>query len=280
MLTHHKATTQTRRHQVRVKHVDLTTDTPEKSLLKKLNPRLARSGRGKITVRGRGTRADRMYRLIDFRRLDRDLPGTVKTVEYDPYRSCYISLVFYPNGKKSYILNPNGVKVGDQVLSAETTPVLVGNAMRLANIPSGTAVHNIIIDENRDGGLVRSAGTSAVVMGQKENYTQIKLPSGEVRLVLSKNYATIGQLSNLDNMNQKFGKAGTLRHKGFRPIVRGVAQHPRSHPHGGGQGKAGRHGTGGPAVDPWGNKRFAKTRNNKRTQKFILRGRNSKKALV
>jgi len=279
MLKSFKPTTHSNRHKVRVIHSGLSKVLPEESLLKKLNYKAARNNFGHITVRGRGGRTKRQYRMIDFTRDVLEIEGTVRTIEYDPNRTCYIALVSYSNGAKRYILAPEGLKVGDSVIASKSSVLpRLGNAMPLKDIPPSTEVHNIMVSKNSSSGLVRSAGSFAIVMGLSGEYVQIKLPSGEIRLVNGENLATVGKLSNPDNKNQAFGKTGTLRHMGFRPIVRGVAQHPRSHPHGGGQGKAGRHGTGGNPVDPWGNKRFKKTRNNKITQRFIISSRKGVKS--
>lgn len=278
MLKKFKPTTHSTRHKIRVVHNTISKVAPEKSLLKKLKYQASRNNEGHITVRGRGGREKRDYRVIDFVREFKNIEGTVKTIEYDPNRTSYIALVFYPNGAKRYVLATSEMKVGDVIMAGEKVELKNGNALPLSAIPAGQEVHNIMMSPSTDNGMVRSAGSSATVMGANGEYVQVKLPSGEIRLILGVCYATIGKLSNTDNMNQTFGKTGTLRHMGFRPIVRGVAQHPRSHPHGGGQGKAGRHGTGGPAVDPWGNKRFKKTRNNKRTQKLIILSRTGVKS--
>lgn len=279
MLKSFKPTTHSNRHRVRVIHTGITKIAPEESLLKTLNYNAARNQFGHITMRGRGGRVKRQYRMIDFTRDILDLEGLVQTIEYDPNRTSYIALVFYPNGAKRYILAPQDLKVGDKVVSSKTNfSISIGNAMPLKNIPASVEVHNILMGKNSSFGLARAAGSFATVMGISGEFVQVKLPSGEIRLINGENFATIGKLSNPDNKNQSFGKTGTLRHLGFRPIVRGVAQHPRSHPHGGGQGKAGRHGTGGNPVDPWGNKRFKKTRNNKITQKFIILSRKGVKS--
>jgi large subunit ribosomal protein L2 len=279
MLKKFKPTTHSNRHKVRVIHTEVSKVEPEKSLTRSLKYKAARNQFGHITVRGRGGRAKRQYREIDFKREMLDVEGSIKTIEFDPNRSCYISLVVYPNGAKKYILTPEGLKIGDKVVSSKkNVNVKPGNSMPLKNIPPAVEIHNVITSPNSDRGYVRSAGSFATVMGKNGEYVQLKLPSGEIRLINGENFATVGKLSNPDNKNQRFGKTGTLRHMGFRPIVRGVAQHPRSHPHGGGQGKAGRHGTGGNPVDQWGNKRFAKTRNNKITQRFIVTSRTGVKS--
>lgn len=279
MLKKFKPTTHSNRHKVRVIHTDVTTDKPEKSLLSPLKNKAARNSFGHITVRGRGGRVKRQYRQIDFLRDMFDVEGVVKTIEYDPNRTSLIALVFYPNGAKRYIIAPEGLKVGDTVISSRKVfSVKTGNAMPLNKVPAAVEVHNILMGRNSTSGMVRSAGGFATVMGQSGEFVQLKLPSGEIRLINGENLATIGKISNPENKNQSYGKSGTLRHMGFRPIVRGVAVSPLSHPHGGGQGKSGRSGTGGNPVDPWGNKRFKKTRNNKRTQKFIVLSRKGVKS--
>ncbi|MEI6887302.1 MAG: 50S ribosomal protein L2 [bacterium] len=270
----YKATTHSLRHTIRVDRSELSDVLPEKTLLMKLVDNASRNAHGRITMRGRQGHEKRNYRIIDFAREKRDIEGTVKTIEYDPYRTAFIALIQYKDGDKRYIIAPKDLKIGDNIMSGENAEPKLGNAMPLNKIPLGIAVHNIQLDPNKGSTFVRSAGSSAQVMGLHGEYVQVKLPSTEIRLVLGVNYATIGEISNGDNINQQIGKAGRMRHMGRRPIVRGVAQDPAGHPHGGGQGKAGRHGTGGPPVDKWGNKVGKKTRNNKVTQRFIIQKRN------
>ncbi len=271
MINNFKPTTASRRHMIGVQHKSLTKDVEApRSLIKSKRYDAARNNAGRVTVRGRGGRVKRQVRVIDYKRDYTNKPGKVMAIHYDPNRTSYIALISYESGKKDYIIAPHGLAVGDTVISGESVPVRTGNAMQLKNIPAGTFVHNILFSGDSDSGLVRAAGTSAVVMGLSGEFAQLKMPSGEIRLINANNFASIGQVSNVENGNRRFGKAGVKRRMGFRPIVRGVAASPRYHPHGGGQGKNGRHGTGGPAVDKWGNKRFAKTRNNKRTQRLIL----------
>jgi large subunit ribosomal protein L2 len=197
-------------------------------------------------------------------------------LEFDPNRTAFIALVLYKDGDRKYIIASKDMKVGDLVISGDNVDIKEGYAMPIGKIPSGTLVYNIQLNSKSNAVMVRSAGSSAQVMGEQGKFTQVKLPSGEVRLIESICYATVGQVSNTDHMNERIGNAGRRRHMGIRPTVRGVAQHADSHPHGGGQGKGGRHGTGGPAVDPWGHKKGKKTRNNTRTNKYIVSNRHKK----
>ncbi len=208
------------------------------------------------------------YRLIDFKRSKIDMLATIKRFEYDPYRSANIMLVEYQDKTLGYVLGVQGLKIGDQIISSEKTEIQAGNAMAIKNIPAGTSVHNIELTPGKGGVLSRSAGSSAQIMGQDQDYTLIKLGSGETRKILSRCKATIGQVSNVDNKNQKIGKAGRSRWMGIRPTVRGVVMNPVDHPHGGGEGKT---SGGRNPVTPWGQgTRGLKTRNNKRTDKFII----------
>ncbi len=245
-----------------------------KALTKKLSVKSGRNNRGVITVRHKSGGAKKLYRVIDFKRNNFNIEGVVKQIEYDPNRNAFIALVFYKNGDKRYILAPKGLEVGSTVISAEKTPIEIGNSMKIENIPEGTEIHNIELNPNKGGVIARSAGNYATVMSFDKKYCQLRLPSGEIRLVLKSNYATIGQVSNADFVNVKIGKAGRSRHLGIKPTVRGVAMHPFDHPHGGGEGRG---GTGGPSKDVYGNVRLRKTRKNKRTQKFIISSRKNKK---
>lgn len=251
---------------------EVTTDKPEKSLLSPIRKRAGRNSQGKVTVRHQGGGAKQAYRLIDFRRDKVDIPGKVSTIEYDPNRTARIALVLYPDGEKRYILAPLGLKVGDKVESGAKAEARTGNTLPIKNIPVGTFIHNVELRRGRGGQLVRSAGTAAQLMAKEGVYAQVRLPSGEVRLVDQLCTATIGQLGNVDQENRSLGKAGKSRVMGIRPSVRGSAMTPRDHPHGGGEGKA-PIGHPGPKT-PWGKPALGyKTRNNKVTDKMIVKRR-------
>ena len=251
---------------------DITTRRPKKSLTKGLKRRAGRDGRGRISVRHRGGGHKRRYRQIDFRRDKRGVPGEVETIEYDPNRSARIALIHYRDGDKRYILWPTGVKVGDPIMSGTQAEIRPGNAMPLRSMPLGTVVHNIELQPGRGAQMVRSAGGSAQVMAREERYTQLRLPSGEIRRVLSEGYATVGQVGNAEHSNMTIGKAGRNRWLGKRPEVRGKVMNPRDHPHGGGEGR-------NPiglryAKTKWGKPALGvKTRRNKETNRFIVRRR-------
>ena len=251
---------------------EITSDRPEKSLTTSLPSKAGRDTFGRVSVRRRGGGHKRAYRIIDFKRNKYGVPGTVKTIEYDPNRSVNIALVFYADGEKRYILAPKGIAVGSQVVSGPKAPLTVGNALPLKNIPLGLEVHNVELNLGRGGQLVRSAGLSATVIAKEGDYVTLRLPSGEVRMVFGECYATIGVLGNEDHMNVSLGKAGAARHLGCRPKVRGVVMNPIDHPHGGGEGKtaAGRH-----PVTPWGKPtKGAKTRSKKKpSNSFIVKKR-------
>ncbi len=243
---------------------ELTTNKPEKSLLTDVRKNGGRNFRGKVTVRHRGGGAKRAYRIIDFKRDKSGIPARVATIEYDPNRSARIALLHYADGEKRYILAPNGLRVGDELMSGPQAEARVGNAMPLANIPVGSQVHNIEIRPGKGGQIVRSAGGSAQLLAKEGDYATLRLPSGEMRLVLQTCMATMGQVGNLDHGNIKLGKAGRKAHLGIRPTVRGSAMSPRDHPHGGGEGRSSI-GMPGPRT-PWGKPALGhKTRNNKRT---------------
>jgi large subunit ribosomal protein L2 len=251
---------------------EITKSTPERSLI--IHPR-GHGGRdttGRITVRHRGGGNRRAIRILDFKRDKRNIPAKVAAIEYDPNRTGRLALLYYADGEKRYIVAPLGIKVGDTLLSGPQAEIRPGNSLPLANIPVGTLVHNIELKPNKGGQLVRSAGGSAQVLAKEGEYAQIRLPSGEVRLVSQVCYATVGQVGNLDHNNIKLGKAGRKRHMGIRPTVRGTAMSPRDHPHGGGEG---RQPTGMPGPKtPWGRPaRGYKTRRNKSTDKYIVRHR-------
>jgi large subunit ribosomal protein L2 len=250
----------------------ITAQKPEKSLTTSLPKRAGRDDFGRISMRRRGGGHKRAYRIIDFKRCKYDVPGTVKTIEYDPNRSADIALVFYADGEKRYILAPKGLTVGSTVISGATAPLSVGNALPLKNIPLGVTVHNVELTYGRGGQLVRSAGNGASIVAKEGDYVTLRLPSGEMRMVFDECFATIGQLGNEDHMNVTLGKAGASRHLGRRPKVRGVVMNPIDHPHGGGEGKtaAGRH-----PVTPWGKPtKGAKTRSKKKPSgKFIIKSK-------
>lgn len=251
---------------------EVTRSEPERSLLAPLRKSAGRNGQGRLTVRHRGGGAKRAYRIIDFKRNKTDVPGRVETIEYDPNRTSYIALVQYVDGEKRYILAPNGLKVGDQIMSGPAAEVRVGNALPMRNIPVGTLIHNIELQPGRGGQMVRSAGASAQLMAKEGSYATVRLPSGEMRRVLVGNLATIGQVGNLDHSNVKLGKAGRPRLMGRRPEVRGAAMNPRDHPHGGGEGKA-PIGMPGPKT-PWGKPALGyKTRRPKASDSLIVKRR-------
>ncbi len=251
---------------------EITRTEPERSLTAPLSSRAGRNGQGKITVRHRGGGHKRAYRLIDFKRDKDGIPGRVKGIEYDPNRSARIALVQYADGEKRYILAPVGLGVGDVVASGPEAEIKPGNALPLRAIPVGTTVHNVELQIGRGGQLVRSAGGAAQVMAKEGNYAQIRLPSGEVRMVHIGCRATVGQVGNLEHEAISVGKAGRTRWLGWRPAVRGVVMDPSSHPHGGGEGKS-PIGMPGP-VTPWGKPTLGfKTRKTKPSDKLIVRRR-------
>ena len=255
---------------------EVTQTTPEKSLLSPRRQKAGRNNQGRITVRHRGGGHKRRYRIIDFKRDKHGVSATVKSIEYDPNRTARIALVFYADGEKRYILAPVGLNVGDRVMSGPNAEIRVGNALPIYRIPLGTQLHNIELQPGKGAQLVRSAGTSAQLMAKEGAYSQIRLPSGEVRLINQNCLATIGQVSNVEHSNIVLGKAGRKRWLGIRPTVRGSAMDPNSHPHGGGEG-ASPIGMPGPKT-PWGKPALgAKTRKNKRTEKYIVRSRRQKR---
>ncbi|MEG1992709.1 MAG: 50S ribosomal protein L2 [Acetivibrio sp.] len=270
--------TPSRRHMTSSDFSEITTDTPEKSLLVSSNKRNAgRNNQGKITVRHRGGGAKRKYRIIDFKRNGKDgIPAVVKTVEYDPNRTANIALICYADGEKTYILAPNGLKVGQKVMNGPEAEVRVGNCLPLENVPVGTMVHNVELYPGRGGQMVRSAGNSAQLMAKEGKYATLRLPSGEMRMVPIICRATIGQVGNADHELINIGKAGRKRHMGFRPTVRGSVMNPNDHPHGGGEGKCGI-GRSGPCT-PWGKPALGlKTRKKKKqSNKMIVRRRDGK----
>ena len=233
----YKATTNGRRNMSVLTFEEITTDTPEKSLLAPLAKQGGRNAHGQITVRHKGGGEKRKYRVIDFKRNKDGVPGKVATIEYDPNRSANIALINYADGEKRYILAPQGLKVGMTVCSGENVDITVGNCLPLANIPVGTTIHNIELHQGHGGQLVRAAGSSAQILGREERYVLIRLTSGEVRRVLGVCRATIGSVGNQDHELVNIGKAGRTRHMGIRPTVRGSVMNPNDHPHGGGEGR-------------------------------------------
>ena len=272
----YKPTTASRRHMTVTDYRGLSKVKPEKSLLQKLKKTAGRNSYGRITVRHHGGGNKIKYRVIDFKRDKMDMPATVLTLEYDPNRSAHIALLQYEDGEKRYILAPNGLKVGDTVLSSAEADIKPGNCLPIANIPVGTVIHNIELNPGRGGQLCRSAGTAAQLMAKEGAAAQVRLPSGEVRYIKMGCKATIGQVGNLDHENVHLGKAGRTRHLGIRPTVRGSVMNPNDHPHGGGEGKS-PIGRPGP-VTPWGKPTLGyKTRKqNHRTDKQIVKRRNAK----
>jgi len=253
---------------------DITTDSPYKSLLSPLTKKGGRNNKGRITVRHRGGGHKRRYRMLDFIR-SKEGKATVESIEYDPNRSSRISLIRFDDGIRKYILTPNNVSLGDVIETGDTAENTTGNTKSLGSLQTGTLVHNVELSPGKGGVMVKSAGTAAQVMAHEGGYTLLRLPSGEMRRILSKCHATIGQVSNPDNKNKKLGRAGTSRRLGKRPSVRGSAMSPNSHPHGGGEGRAGV-GMVHPKT-PWGKPALGKrTRRNKKTDKMILRRRYEK----
>ena len=251
---------------------EITKKKPEKSLLAHKKRRAVRNAQGRITVRHRGGGSKRHIRIIDFKRDKVGVPGRVAAIEYDPGRSARIALIFYRDGEKRYILAPVGLKVNDMIEAGPQAEVKVGNALPLQHMPNGTVIHNIELTPGRGGQIVRSAGASAQLMAKEGDYTLLRLPSGEMRRVLTACTATVGQVGNVENSLIKLGKAGRTRHRGRRPQVRGVVMNPVDHPHGGGEGKA-PIGLPGPK-SPWGKPTLGKrTRGKRPSDKFIVRRR-------
>lgn len=270
-----KPTTPSRRGMTQSDFAEVTTDTPEKSLLTDLRGHGGRNVRGKVTTHHQGGGVKRAYRIIDFKRNKTGVPARVATIEYDPNRSSYIALLHYVDGEKRYILAPVGLQVGDEVVSGAEAEARVGNALPLANVPLGSTVHNIELRPGKGGQIVRSAGAGAQVLAKEGDYVTLRMPSGEMRMVLQACMATLGQVGNVDHGNIKLGKAGRKRWLGVRPTVRGSAMSPRDHPHGGGEGRTSI-GKNAPRT-PWGKKALGvKTRHNKRTEHLIVRRREKK----
>ena len=272
----YKPTSNGRRNMSVLTFEEITTDTPEKSLLAPKNSKGGRNNTGKITVRHQGGGVKQKYRIIDFKRNKDNVPATVKTIEYDPNRSANIALLFYVDGEKRYILAPKGLQVGQTVVSGANADIKVGNALPINNIPVGSLIHNIELHPGKGGQLARSAGVSAQILGREEGYVLIRLGSGEVRKVLATCKATIGEVGNESHELVRIGKAGRARHMGLRPEVRGSVMNPNDHPHGGGEGKC---PVGRPSpMTPWGKPALGlKTRKHKKaSSKLIVRRRNDK----
>ena len=272
----YKPTSNGRRNMTALTKEEITTSTPEKSLLAPYKKKGGRNNMGQITTRHHGGGHKRKYRVIDFKRNKDGVPGKVATIEYDPNRSANIALINYADGEKRYILAPKGLEVGTVIVSGETTDVKVGNCMEMGNMPEGTTIHNIEMHPGKGGQLARSAGISAQILGSEEKYVIVRLQSGEVRKFLKKCRATVGAVGNEDHGLVNYGKAGRMRWKGVRPTVRGSVMNPNDHPHGGGEGKTSI-GRKAP-LTPWGKKALGvKTRNSKKhSNRLIVRRRNAK----
>lgn len=255
---------------------EITKVKPERSLITPLKKYGGRNTYGRVTVRHRGGGSRRYIRIVDFKRDKKDIPAVVAAIEYDPNRTARLALLNYADGEKRYIIAPVDLKVGDTILSGANCEIQPGNSLPIANIPVGTLVHNIEMKVGRGGQLVRAAGGAAQLLAKEGDFAQIRMPSGEVRLISQNCYATIGQVGNIDHGNIKLGKAGRKRHLGIRPTVRGSAMSPRDHPHGGGEG---RQPIGMPSPkSPWGKPTLgAKTRRNKKTDQYIVRHRGKKR---
>ena len=273
---HYKPYTPSRRNMTVSDFAEITKKTPEKSLLAKKKKNAGRNSYGRITVRHQGGGNRQKYRIIDFKRLKDNMEATIIGIEYDPNRSSNIALIQYEDGEKAYILAPQGLTDGDKVISGEAVDIKVGNCMPISSIPVGTLIHNIELNPKQGGKLVKAAGQSAQLMAKEGKYAHVRLPSGEMRLILSTCRATIGVIGNSDHENVKIGKAGRKRHMGIRPTVRGSVMNPVDHPHGGGEGRA-PVGHAGP-LTPWGKPALGyKTRNKRKaSNKFIVKRRNSK----
>jgi large subunit ribosomal protein L2 len=260
------------RHRTGLTYEELTTDRPHKALVTRLPKFGGRNNKGHLSIRNRGGGFKKMYRLIDFRRDKLDIPGVIETLEYDPNRSAFISLVKYADGERRYILTPLEVKVGQTIVSSDkVVDIVPGNATLLRNIPPGTVIHNVELQKNKGGQIVRTAGAGAQILAKEGAYAQLRLPSSEIRKVHMDCRATIGQVGNLDHQNISIGKAGRMRWSGWKPHVRGTAMNPVDHPHGGGEGKSkgGRHPVSPEGIPTKG----YKTRSNKRTRVFIVKRR-------
>ena len=270
-----KPTTPGQRHLVLIDRSELWKGRPVKTLTEGIHRKGGRNNTGRITMRRKGGGAKRLYRIVDFKRTKFDMPATVERIEYDPNRTAFIALIKYSDGEQNYILAPQRVSVGDTIIASAKADVKPGNAMPFSGMPIGTIIHNVEMKPGKGGQIARSAGTYAQFVGRDGGYAQIRLSSGELRMVRQECMATVGAVSNQDHQNQNFGKAGRNRHKGIRPSVRGVAMNPIDHPHGGGEGRTsgGRH-----PVTPWGKPtKGYRTRTNKGSDKFIIRSRHARK---
>ena len=274
-IRNYKPTTPGRRKMSTLINEEITTSTPEKSLVVTVKKNGGRNNQGKITVRHHGGGEKRKYRIIDFKRNKLNVPGSVASIEYDPNRTANIALINYADGEKRYIIAPKGLTVGMTVETGDNADIKVGNALPIMNIPVGTMIHNVELRPGKGGELARSAGSSAQILGREGNYVMIRLSSGEQRKVLGTCMATVGEVGNEDSSLVKVGTAGRKRHMGIRPTVRGSVMNPNDHPHGGGEGRApvGRKAP----MTPWGKPALGyKTRKKKQSDKFIVRRRNSK----
>lgn len=270
-LKSHNPTSPGLRQRVSPSFDEITRQHPEKALVEILKRRAGRNNQGRVTAWCRGGGSKQYYRIIDFRRDKRDIPARVIHIEYDPNRTCRIALLLYKDGERRYILAPNGLKVGDQVLAAVSADIHPGNALPLRSIPTGTQIHNIELKQGKGGQLVRAAGVAAELLNKVESYAHVKLPSGEVRLIQLDCFASIGQVGNIEHATESLGKAGATIHRGRRPSVRGVAMNPVDHPLGGGEGKS---SGGRNPTTPWGKPtKGYKTRKRKETDKYIVKRR-------
>lgn len=266
----YRPTSASRREMTGFDFSEITKSTPEKSLLAPLTKKAGRSNHGQVSIRHKGGGHKRKYRLVDFNRNKTEIFGVVKAIEYDPNRTSRIALVYYPDGEKAYIVAPIGLSVGDRVVSSSSADIKPGNCLPLSNIPVGTLIHNVEMRPGKGSQIARGAGAGASLVSKEGKYCLVKLPSGEVRQILSNCKASIGQVGNTDNENINIGKAGRNRWKGIRPTVRGMSMNPVDHPLGGGEGK----GKGHHPETPWGQPcKGYKTRHNKRTQQFIVKRR-------
>lgn len=272
----YKPTSPGRRGMTGLTFEEITKSKPERSLLVSKKKSAGRNTHGRVTVRHRGGGHRKLLRKVDFKRKKHGVPANVAAIEYDPNRSARLALLNYVDGEKAYIIAPLGLTVGDRVIAGPQSEIRPGNSLPLSNIPLGTMIHNLELKEGRGGQLVRSAGTSAQLLGKEGVYAAVRLPSGEVRRIRQTCYATIGEVGNPDHGNIKLGKAGRKRHQGYRPTVRGSAMTPRDHPHGGGEGRS---PIGMPSPkSPWGKPTLGKkTRRNKQTEKYIIRHRSKRR---
>ncbi|MRS02037.1 50S ribosomal protein L2 [bacterium] len=270
----YKPTTPSRRNMTGYSFDEITKDTPERSLIVLRKARAGRDNKGRVSVRHQGGGERQYIRIVDFKRNKIGIPARVSAIEYDPNRTARLALLVYADGEKRYIIAPLGLKVNDAVMAGPTAEIRPGNSLPISSIPVGTMIHNIEMKEGKGGQLVRSAGTSAQLLAKEGDYAQVRMPSGEVRLIRQKCYATVGQVGNTDHSNIKLGKAGRKRHMGIKPTVRGTAMSPRDHPHGGGEGRQPA-GMPGPK-SPWGKPtRGYRTRRYKGSNQYIVRRRNA-----